>query len=90
MRKQVRVLYSGRVQGVGFRFSAKHIADGLSIDGWVRNLPDGKVEIAAEADEGALKTFLDKVHSYFSSYIRDATSEWSPATGEYNNFQIRF
>lgn len=90
MKQQVRVLYSGRVQGVGFRFSAKHIAQEFAIDGSVRNLPDGRVEIVAEAEEDVLKAFLDKIQSYFSSHIKDANSQWSSATGEYNDFQIHF
>ncbi len=49
MKKQVRVYYSGRVQGVGFRFTAESIANDLGVTGWVKNSRDGGVEIVAEA-----------------------------------------
>ena len=49
-----RVLYSGRVQGVGFRFSSKQIARGFDVCGWVKNLPDGRVELLAD---GLIKLF---------------------------------
>jgi len=43
-----RVMYEGRVQGVGFRFSVKEIAQGFEVAGWVRNLPDGRVQLEVQ------------------------------------------
>ena len=57
-----QVFYSGRVQGVGFRYTARQIASGYEVTGWVKNLPDGRVEMqvmAAEAEE--LESFLAEV-----------------------------
>ena len=51
-RSRVRILYSGHVQGVGFRYTAKTVAAGFEITGVVRNLPDGRVELVAEGDRG--------------------------------------
>ena len=51
MRKRARVYYSGRVQGIGFRYTAREVACGYEVTGFVRNLPDGRVEMAAEGDE---------------------------------------
>ena len=51
MRKRMHILYSGRVQGVGFRFTAETMAVESGIQGWVKNLGDGRVEIMAEAEE---------------------------------------
>ncbi len=59
--KRVHVFVSGRVQGVNFRWNTKIVADKLGIKGWVRNLPDGRVEIVAEGDEGNIERFLDYV-----------------------------
>ena len=57
MRLARRYLISGRVQGVGFRFFAESAAMREGLHGWVRNLPDGRVEIAAEGDRDALERF---------------------------------
>lgn len=90
MRKQVHVFYSGRVQGVGFRFTAEDIARDLEVTGWVKNLRDGRVEVVAEAEEGRLKEFLEKINQYFSKYIQDADIQWLAATGEFKDFGITF
>jgi acylphosphatase len=50
-----RVLVSGRVQGVGFRWSCKRVAESLGVSGWCRNLPDGRVEAAFEGDPSAVE-----------------------------------
>ncbi len=48
----MRIFYSGHVQGVGFRYTAKTVAAGFEISGVVRNLSDGRVELIAEGDAG--------------------------------------
>lgn len=68
------IFYSGRVQGVGFRYTTKRIATGYEVTGWVRNLPDGRVEMqvmAADADE--LAAFLAdlEVDSPLSHHIKE-------------------
>ena len=90
MKKLVHVYYSGRVQGVGFRFIAKRIAEELGLYGWVSNLDDGRVEIYAEGDEGALNDFLTQINSNFSRYIQDKQVIWEPAASEFRNFSIKF
>jgi acylphosphatase len=57
--RSVHIIIGGRVQGVGFRYFAKHKADELQIAGWVRNTPDGKVEIEAEAELQNLENFIE-------------------------------
>ena len=57
MRVARRYLISGRVQGVGFRYFTEAAAARDGIDGWVRNTPDGRVEIAAEGDADAMERF---------------------------------
>ena len=90
MKKQAHIYYSGRVQGVGFRFTAQDLANDLGIRGWVKNLRDDRVEIIAEAEETVLKDFLAKIKQNFSHYIQDIDIEWQPATGRFKDFQIRF
>lgn len=90
MKKQVHVFYTGRVQGVGFRFTAEDIARELGVCGWVKNLRDGRVEVAAEAEEKLLKEFLERINQYFYRYIQDADVTWQETTGEFKDFVIRF
>jgi acylphosphatase len=56
-----RALVSGRVQGVGFRFFAQDAAREAGVRGWVRNLPDGRVETVAEGEENAVARYLEKI-----------------------------
>jgi acylphosphatase len=88
MKKQLHVYFGGTVQGVGFRFTAREIADDLGVCGWVKNMRDGKVEILAEADEKALQDFLDRINGYFGRYITGTDISWSPASGEFKDFEI--
>lgn len=52
---RIHVAVRGRVQGVGFRWFAREAARGLDVSGWVKNRPDGSVEIAAEGSSGAIE-----------------------------------
>ena len=64
----------GTVQGVGFRFTVRHIAKGFDVTGWVRNLPDGRVELQVSGDAEELRAFLDQVaQSELHSLIREQT-----------------
>jgi acylphosphatase len=68
-----QVLYSGRVQGVGFRYTTKQIASGFDVTGWVKNLPDGRVELQAMAhDADELDAFLRDIdESNLGSLIKE-------------------
>ena len=55
------VYYSGRVQGVGFRYTARQIARGYHVAGWVKNLDDGRVELVAEGNTEALDGLLSEI-----------------------------
>lgn len=58
---RVRLLVSGRVQGVGFRWFVREAARRYRLPGWVRNRTDGAVEIEVSGDDGAYREFLDTV-----------------------------
>jgi acylphosphatase len=73
-----RVYYSGRVQGVGFRFTSLHLARGFDVAGYVRNLPDGRVELVAEGDRAEIDAFLEAVRDAMDRHIRDVTVESCP------------
>jgi len=89
--KRAHVFYSGRVQGIGFRYTAQNIAENLGVYGWVKNLEDGRVEIAAEGEEKNLKEFLDKIlKGPLGRYIKDMELSWETPTSEFNDFDVRF
>ena len=90
MKKQVHVFYTGRVQGVGFRFTTQDLARDLNVYGWAKNLGDGRVEVVAEAEEEVLQDFLGKINKYFSQYIQDVDLQWQAASGEFKEFGIEF
>jgi acylphosphatase len=89
MKRQVRALFSGRVQGVGFRFTSRGLAEELKLTGWVKNLADGGVEIVAEAEEAVLQDFLCRINKAFGACINNAQVQWLPATGECRDFRIK-
>jgi acylphosphatase len=91
MRKRAHVFYTGRVQGVGFRYTVREVACGYEVTGFVRNLVDGRVELAAEGDEAELQAFLEGINtSQLGSHIRTADVNWREATGEFKRFEIAY
>lgn len=62
--------FTGHVQGVGFRYSTKQVANGFEVTGFVKNLADGRVELEVEGLEGECRRFLKEVESELDSYIR--------------------
>jgi acylphosphatase len=83
------VQYSGRVQGVGFRYTARAIAHRYHVSGYVRNLPDGRVELVSEGEPHELDAFLDEVRERFFGHIRDERADVQSTTGDYAGFDIR-
>ncbi len=57
----LQVFYEGNVQGVGFRWTVRHAAKGFDVTGWVRNLPDGRVELQVTGEEDEVRAFLDRI-----------------------------
>ena len=85
-----RIIYEGRVQGVGFRFSVKEIAQGYELAGWVRNLPDGRVQMEAQGDDAEIESFLQAIEdSYLRPHIRRKVVTPIEPTGGLKGFQIR-
>lgn len=78
--KQVHILLSGRVQGVGFRYFARHQAEELNILGWVKNTPDGRVEIEASGEALQVDTFIFRMKTGPARAVvaRFAVSDLSP------------
>ena len=88
--KRLRVLISGRVQGVFFRASTREQADRLSLRGWVRNLPDGRVEALFEGSEAHLEEILGWCRRGPSGSLPEKVeARWEEGAGEYRDFRIR-
>ena len=82
---------SGRVQGVSFRYFTQDEAAKYDIVGWVRNLPDGRVEFLAEGQKGLLDDFLKALNrGPVAAQVTNLEVSWDKFSGEYDNFRIRF
>lgn len=84
-----RVLFHGRVQGVGFRYTTASIARRHPVVGFVRNLPDGSVELVAEAEATVLDQFLADIGSEFAGYIRQQEIQETASDEMFVRFEIR-
>lgn len=84
-----RVLYQGRVQGVGFRYTTASIARRYPVVGFVRNLPDGSVEMVAEAESSVLELFLADIASEFAGNIRQQDMRDADRAEVMHRFEIR-
>jgi acylphosphatase len=85
-----RVIYSGRVQGVCFRATALELARSRPVVGFVRNCPDGTVELEAEGQPDQVEAFLVTVAQEFHGYIRNAEHTALPARGDERQFDIHY
>ena len=83
-----RVLYSGRVQGVGFRYTAQTLAADYPVAGYVRNLPSGEVELIAEGEDRVVEAYLAAVAQHMAGYIGNTTVQDVAPTGQ-RGFRIR-
>jgi acylphosphatase len=83
-----RVYYSGRVQGVGFRYTAQDLAQGFAVAGYVRNLPNGDVELVAEGESTEVEAFLRAVGDRMGHYIEATRAQDLPPSG-WQGFHIR-
>ena len=88
-RSRLHIFYSGRVQGVGFRYTVKMLASGFEVTGLVRNLADGRVELVAEGMKEELEAFRREVQDLeVGRFIRNEQAAWNEATGEFRGFEI--
>lgn len=91
MSRRVHILVEGLVQGVGFRWFVARRAESLGIKGWVRNLPDGRVEIEAEAEMSLLEELIKLVKvGPRSARVTNLRLQWlEQSSPSHTNFQIR-
>jgi acylphosphatase len=82
------IFFCGRVQGVGFRFTAREVARRYELTGFVRNTTDGKVEILLQGQEQDIDNCIDDLQQTFS--VRDVQIEPAEFDSSYENFDITF
>ena len=88
-KRQMQVVFSGRVQGVGFPYTVLHASESFELTGFVRNLMDGNVEVVAEGFEQELSDFLINIRSsHVGRYVSQEQVRWFPATAEFDSFRI--
>jgi acylphosphatase len=87
----LQVFYEGYVQGVGFRWSVRDIAKGFDVTGWVRNLPDGRVELQVNGKDEEVRAFVDAVaQSELRAHIRKQTENKLEQPVTARGFEIRY
>lgn len=82
-------LFSGRVQGVGFRYTVQNIAQQYNVRGYVKNLPDGRVQLVMEGPDNQMDHLLSDVNQRMNGFIKKVDTAEYPATGEFQQFCIK-
>ena len=82
------IFFFGRVQGVGFRYTCKTVAQRYAVSGWVSNLPDGSVEMTVEGEPAAIRLYVDDVCNSTHGRVDDKQISKSEATDEFDGMQI--
>lgn len=91
MANEQRIIhFSGIVQGVGFRYTACRTAGAYDVTGYVKNLPDGRVECVVEGTCEQIDAFLAELARRMSGYLRGQTEQKAPYTGAYPSFGVRY
>jgi len=85
-----RIIFTGRVQGVGFRFTARRAADRRQLTGFVRNVSDGTVEMLAQGRPEDVDDCIQDIEEYFAGYLRETKIQEIPPDPKYTDFIITF
>ncbi|RLQ95426.1 acylphosphatase [Falsibacillus albus] len=92
MIKSANIFVTGKVQGVGFRFTVQKIAMENGLYGWVKNLGDGSVEVFVQGDEKVIYPFIDKLKDNPTPFskVRDVQWTWKATEKEFSSFDILY
>ena len=86
--RRVRIVYSGRVQGVGFRWQVKNVSESFEVTGFVRNLSDGTVELLVEGRKVELRGMIDAVEGKLRDYWHSKVEDEREGDPQYEDFSI--
>jgi acylphosphatase len=89
-KERHEIIYSGNVQGVGFRYTARQIAARHPVTGFVQNLPDGRVLLVAEGSQDSVAAFLDGVEGEMARHISTKQANTAVASGDFEDFSVRY
>lgn len=89
-RTAKRIIFSGQVQGVGFRFTAHRIAGRHGLTGWVRNVRDGTVEMVAQGAAEDIDECIRDIEDSFRGYVTETKTDEIPPSPQYRDFKITF
>jgi len=88
---RAHLFYGGRVQGVGFRYTVESLAMALDLTGWVKNLPDGRVELVCEGPRDKIEALVGQIgESFLGPQIKKTALDWEKPTGEFEDFRVEF
>jgi acylphosphatase len=91
MEASARILVKGRVQGVGYRYYILRQAQELGLTGYVRNLPNGDVEIVAEGDRQVVEQLIRYAErGPVFAHVNEVQVQWSTGSGQYKRFDVRY
>lgn len=91
MEAHAHIIVSGMVQGVGFRYFVYRTASRMDLTGWVKNLPNGEVEIEVEGSKGMIESFIKELPTGNpSAVVKNIDVDWKNPTGKYSGFEITF
>ena len=88
--QRLTVYFSGIVQGVGFRYTTRRVAGRFAVAGFVRNMPDGRVEVVAEGTQDIIRPFIAAIRAEMGHCISSVEEHIAPADGRFKSFEIRF
>jgi acylphosphatase len=83
------IIFKGRVQAVGFRFTASRLARAQALNGFVRNVLDGNVEVQLEGEKQSIELFIEKIRETMKRYITEMRVDWNKSDSKFVDFQIR-
>jgi acylphosphatase len=88
---RAHIFISGHVQGIGFRWWVRRLAQDLQLSGWVRNLSDGRVEVIAEGEKKKLTKLIELIKKgpEFSK-VDEVGVSWKKSSGDFEKFEIIF
>jgi acylphosphatase len=91
LKARAHVFVSGRVQGVFFRSETKHNADRHDVKGWVRNLPESRVEAVFEGENEAAEALIEFCkQGPYGARVTNVDLTWENYTGEFDRFKIKY
>jgi len=91
MNKRGHIFISGKVQGVFFRSTIRKKAKELGVNGWVKNLTDGRVEAIFEGEEEKIKKMIEFCHKGpKAANVKDVEVKWEESKNEFNDFKVKY